>query len=929
MRPLPVALLLTTLLALASPRGIVMAEPAARPAIGDRQGGENIATSVGIWSLPFHGEGTTDGYADDYDEQCPDPSTSPDVVYFLENPESSRAITIDLCGSSYDTKVYVYVITQDPLDTLLVACNDNAECEGERSLQSRIDHLELEQGQTYYIVIDGGNGESGPYGVDVQEAPACVMGNVTHDWDFALGNQGFHAVDCDQGGIQVWEHGATTYIPDPPARVWGTILAGNYPNGSGAGLVSPPFFVDEQSWLVEVRHYLDCESWYDGANVSIGVWPNSQVIQPIGGYPGVISSDPGFYALCVDGEEGWTRPFGGWRTDCFDISPFLGQTVTLEFDFGSDESVTAAGWYLARVAVGAPPPQVRVCCLPWTGACELHTEYECAQIGGIFRPELVTCDPNPCPRPPFPVRLQVCGRSHAEPWHAYVPAVPDWGIPVRLLVPAGMFAPPGIAGVEFFYSHNLGASWDFLGADADGSESRMDTFDPTVHPAGDAWSIHAPCPQQLPEPGVPAVFKAVAFREGHPPLEFLSEVELDPRPPELARTNIEDWMVVPGDSLDLLVQSNGVMIDSILVFVVAKPDTFVKNVPGISQQPHSPSHCAPTAAAQCLKYFEDALGDTVVTGGLGNHALVDSLASPMGTNQGVQGTTLTGWEAGLAQWIAGHGNAYTIRMDLHFLADGTETWVVADWQTMRNELERGQDVLVGVFWPGGGGHAMTLNSIINTPLSNGCIQLDFKDPWTGLTETGELNTQTGHLYNLTGAGGGGTAYLGVTMYVCPFEPSIVEFLPIRPTYTGPVPDPPRAIPINIPDIGAAFVHVVIVNMAGHASALSAVVTRPGTATAPAASFAEALFLADPNPNPFVRRTTIGYGLPAPGPVHLAVFDVAGRRVRDLVEQVQSAGRQAITWDGLDGRGRPVAGGVYYVRLDAAGRELTRRVVLVR
>ncbi|MFQ5499880.1 MAG: hypothetical protein ACE5FH_09425, partial [Candidatus Zixiibacteriota bacterium] len=47
-----------------------------------KQGGDDIATATVIPSLPYSNTGTTDGYADDYDETCPyNAPGSPDVVY--------------------------------------------------------------------------------------------------------------------------------------------------------------------------------------------------------------------------------------------------------------------------------------------------------------------------------------------------------------------------------------------------------------------------------------------------------------------------------------------------------------------------------------------------------------------------------------------------------------------------------------------------------------------------------------------------------------------------------------------------------------------------------------------------------------------------------------------------------------------------------
>jgi flagellar hook assembly protein FlgD len=63
-------------------------------------------------------------------------------------------------------------------------------------------------------------------------------------------------------------------------------------------------------------------------------------------------------------------------------------------------------------------------------------------------------------------------------------------------------------------------------------------------------------------------------------------------------------------------------------------------------------------------------------------------------------------------------------------------------------------------------------------------------------------------------------------------------------------------------------------------------------------------------------------------VTLSVFDVAGRRVRTLVDGWMRAGPHSSRWDGRDDGGRAVASGVYFARLEA-GRILSRRMVLLK
>lgn len=99
-----------------------------------------------------------------------------------------------------------------------------------------------------------------------------------------------------------------------------------------------------------------------------------------------------------------------------------------------------------------------------------------------------------------------------------------------------------------------------------------------------------------------------------------------------------------------------------------------------------------------------------------------------------------------------------------------------------------------------------------------------------------------------------------------------------------------------------------------------------TLAAPPSEAPEGLALAAPRPNPTHGEAVLGFTLPRAGRVTLAVHDAAGRRVRTLLDGVAPAGAQTPTWDGRDGRGRPVEPGAYFVRLFACGRTLSVRLV---
>jgi len=83
------------------------------------------------------------------------------------------------------------------------------------------------------------------------------------------------------------------------------------------------------------------------------------------------------------------------------------------------------------------------------------------------------------------------------------------------------------------------------------------------------------------------------------------------------------------------------------------------------------------------------------------------------------------------------------------------------------------------------------------------------------------------------------------------------------------------------------------------------------------------------PNPFNSGTNICFTLDRDGRVSLGVFDILGRHVKTLVDQVQPAGRHEITWDGTDSHGQAVASGMYFYRLTNGGRTESKKMVLLK
>ena len=83
------------------------------------------------------------------------------------------------------------------------------------------------------------------------------------------------------------------------------------------------------------------------------------------------------------------------------------------------------------------------------------------------------------------------------------------------------------------------------------------------------------------------------------------------------------------------------------------------------------------------------------------------------------------------------------------------------------------------------------------------------------------------------------------------------------------------------------------------------------------------------PNPMSARSVIGFRLAQgdAGLVSLRVFDVSGRRIRTLARGWRPAGPHQIEWDRTDDSGARVGRGVYFYRLETAGRTLARKLVI--
>jgi trimeric autotransporter adhesin len=78
------------------------------------------------------------------------------------------------------------------------------------------------------------------------------------------------------------------------------------------------------------------------------------------------------------------------------------------------------------------------------------------------------------------------------------------------------------------------------------------------------------------------------------------------------------------------------------------------------------------------------------------------------------------------------------------------------------------------------------------------------------------------------------------------------------------------------------------------------------------------------PNPFNPITKIDYNLPNDSKVSLIIYDVTGREIKVLVNELQKAGYYSVTFNAAN-----LASGIYFYRLIGNNFDKTKKMVLIK
>ncbi len=79
----------------------------------------------------------------------------------------------------------------------------------------------------------------------------------------------------------------------------------------------------------------------------------------------------------------------------------------------------------------------------------------------------------------------------------------------------------------------------------------------------------------------------------------------------------------------------------------------------------------------------------------------------------------------------------------------------------------------------------------------------------------------------------------------------------------------------------------------------------------------------------VGGVQLAFNLPTEGTVSLVIYDISGRKIRELKNEGMSAGEHTVSWDGRDRSGRRSPSGVYLARLVSGSQAVSKKCGLVR
>ncbi len=277
-----------------------------------------------------------------------EPGDSPQLTLYLANQGTGYAYSpvLDLSCDDPHAELSTHVLYPSQL-----APQSGMELSNAFSLEIS-DTAPLDTPILIDYTLDAENGDADPGVIKVYVSRSGY--HFENSW------MGFAAQELASGFVNQWHRSQSRNhsVNGSCAMKFGGPLLGNYGSSAYGALTSPSLSLGSNATL-RFHHWMDAEldadtgyAW-DGGLVQIsvegGAW---QPLTPLGGYPCLIRENPA--SPFAANTPVYSGSFD-WTEAVFDLSAYSGNAA-FRWIFGSDSSVTGAGWYIDDVSLDHDPP---------------------------------------------------------------------------------------------------------------------------------------------------------------------------------------------------------------------------------------------------------------------------------------------------------------------------------------------------------------------------------------------------------------------------------------------------------------------------------------------------------------------------------------------------------------------------------------------
>ncbi len=185
--------------------------------------------------------------------------------------------------------------------------------------------------------------------------PCCPFPTTCVTLDYNISENGFVTKPCN--GAAAWHWGVppvgvpTTACDGVPVT---NLLYALLPVSAGESVIVGSFDITAICYCLELCHFYDLESNYDVGNVKVSTdngvtWT---LVTPFGGYDG-INTSTSYPSPCAYNENAFTGTSTTFVRDCFNLTEYVGQTILVKLDLGTDSYATSdLGWYIKWIKLG-------------------------------------------------------------------------------------------------------------------------------------------------------------------------------------------------------------------------------------------------------------------------------------------------------------------------------------------------------------------------------------------------------------------------------------------------------------------------------------------------------------------------------------------------------------------------------------------------